>query len=66
MAIEIRELKIKGIVSHSSNSRMGIVREFENRNSNIINSAVLRDMKLSILAECNELIQNEFEKQNQR
>lgn len=66
MAVEIRELKIKGIVSNSNLSRKGVFKEFENRNSNIINSSLIRNLKLDILDECKEIIVNELEKQNLR
>lgn len=66
MPVEIRELKIKGIVSGSKSSRSIIYREFEKRNSDIINSSTLKNLKENILNECKEIIYNELEKQNQR
>ena len=66
MPVEIRELKIKGIVSNSIHSRSAVFKEFENRNSNIINSSLLRNLKQDIISECKEIITDEFEKQNLR
>jgi hypothetical protein len=66
MPVEIRELKIKGIVSNSSFSRNSVFREFENQNSTIIKSSLLRNLKEDILSECKEYIANELERQNQR
>ena len=66
MPIEIRELKIKGIVSNSKSSRNAVFKEFDNRNSNIINSSIIRNLKQEIISECREIIINELEKQNQR
>lgn len=66
MAVEIRELKIRGIVSNNSLSRKGIVREFDNRNSSIFNTNLIKDLRQDILMECKELIENEIERLNQR
>ena len=63
MTVEIRELKIKGIVSQSINK---IEKEFENRNSNIQNTFVIKNLKKQILDECKDLIQNELEKRYNR
>ncbi|WP_235299101.1 DUF5908 family protein [Portibacter marinus] len=66
MPVEIRELRIKGIVSNSIHSRSAVVKEFENRNSNIINSSIIKVLREEILNECRDIIANEFDKQNQR
>ena len=66
MPIEIRELKIKGIISNSKSNRSAVFKEFDNRNSNIINSSLIRNLKQEIISECKEIIINELEKQNQR
>jgi len=63
MAVEIRELRIKGIVHGSGNN---IQESLNNQSSRLNETLVLKNLKSEILNKCKDMIKAEFERKNQR
>ncbi len=62
MAVEIRELKIKGTVTGGNQ----IEKKFDQVNSPLLNSRFISQLKREIIEECTEKIFDKLERQKHR